>query len=50
MQTINYHGWTVNLEGGIYRADKDGEVPIIRRYFSDILDAIYERTYDLKAN
>ena len=50
MQTINYHGWTVNEEGGIYRADKEGEVTIRRRYFSAIIDAIYERTYNLTTN
>lgn len=52
MQTINYHGWTVNTESsdkGIYRATLH-PVTIYASSIDDLLDAIYERTYDLKTN
>jgi len=57
MQTINYHGWTVNTEPTPhpwsgkpeYVATNDGNV-INEDSFDELLDMIYERTYDLKTN
>lgn len=63
MQTINYHGWTVNTEpqhtAWAYKsyiaeseeaAENEKEWRISADTFDEILDMIYERTYDLKTN
>lgn len=57
MQTINYHGWTVNMEptphpwsGKPEYVATNDEVMITEDTFHELLDMIYERTYDLKTN
>lgn len=57
MQTINYHGWTVNTEPTPnpwtgkpeYVATNDGIVKT-EDTLEELLDMIYERTYNLITN